>query len=116
MFTDIWSLIIGVNTLSVAFKTRLNDAWKAGQWFHVIQLYVSIVCQPMVAPSMRRFNSICLVTSCRNYTCWTIFLSFADQKNLVPLRPSGRREEGYVIASSNYTLQYFCKICFTLIY
>ena len=44
-------------------------------------------------------NGANLVTSCQNYTCWTR-LSFADQNNLVTLRPGGRREEGYVIATS----------------
>ena len=44
-------------------------------------------------------NGANLVTSCRNYTCWTI-LSFAARENLVTFRPGGsRRKEGYVIAT-----------------
>ena len=39
-----------------------------------------------------------LVTSCRNYTCWTR-LSFAARENLVTLWPGRRPEEGYVIAN-----------------
>ena len=44
-------------------------------------------------------NGADLVTSCRNYTCWSR-LSFAAQKNLVTLRPGGRREEGYIVATN----------------
>ena len=39
-----------------------------------------------------------LVTSCRNCTCWTRLTVFA-RTYLVILRPGGRREEGYVIAT-----------------
>ena len=44
-------------------------------------------------------NGANLVTSCRNCRCWTR-LTVAARNNLVTLRPGGRREEGYVIATS----------------
>jgi hypothetical protein len=43
-------------------------------------------------------NGANLVTSCRNCTCWTRS-TVSAQRNLVTLRPGGRREEGYVIAT-----------------